>query len=191
LCQKNGYENAMVYSTSTEKYNEMKQTVSTNYHWKPTETFVDKQGGEHYIFNWSNYNIEFVKSDEMQVLLYNRNDIQVHKIEKQKQEHIADSIALVESARSFRLKQIQDSLAAIKAKKENDSIKRVNAIAAVIEKRNLQSKMYDLHEFDIYNKVYSNIIEGISDYLRTFPSRTRINEVYKIKVTVDTNNKIQ
>ncbi|MEI6854429.1 MAG: hypothetical protein WCL06_16400 [Bacteroidota bacterium] len=189
LCQKSGCENAIIFVTTTEKYNEIKKEVSADYHWKPVESFYDKQGGEHYIFNWSKYNIEFVQSDEIQVLLYNTKEIQTFKLEKQKKDKVADSIALVKAAIAFRFKQIQDSILAVKAKREMDSIRKENEIAAAIEKKNVQGKTYNLREFDIYKKIYSNIISSISDYLKTIPYGSRINTVYKIKLSLDTSNK--
>ncbi len=188
LCQKPGYKNAVIYNTTSEKFKIFKSTISNDSHWKFVESSLDKNGFDHIYYSCLNFYIEFVALENNQILLYNSQEIKQQIVEKERSEFVADSIAKLAEEKRIRDKYILDSIIAIKAKRESDSIREVLRIEAAIEKRNVQGKTYNLRDFDIYNKIYSGIITATADYLKTIPYGKRINAVYKINILVDTNN---
>ena len=199
LCQKTGFENVVIYSTNSEQFYEIKKNVTNDSHWKFVNSFLDKNGIMHYNYGWTKYYFEFIESpNEMQILFYNNQEINKLKVEKLRLEQISDSIAKIAEEKRFKekhiqdsisaiVKHIQDSIYAIKAKRESDSISEVKKIAAAIEKKEIQAKTYNIRDFDIYSRLYANMLTGISNFVETLPKGKKINSIFKFKISMDIN----
>lgn len=188
LCEKEGFENAVIFTTSLENYNEIKKNVINDGHWKLTGSYQDEYGTERTIYTWTKYNFEFVAFNDYQVILYNSQEILPQKLKRQK---IADSltaVAKVAEEKMLKEKAKQDSIAAVE-KAIQDSI------AAAIEeanKKEIQSKTYDLINFgSIYNKIKECAVNEISEYLKSVASGQRIETICRFSVRVSIEKKIK
>lgn len=180
LCQKTGRENAVIYTTNLVKFNEIKNSVDKDKkHWKLSGTYKDDKNTDHINYTWTNYNIEFVISNEYQILVYNCLEILQQKIEIKR---IEDSLAFIQNKikeELLREKKIRDSLMLAKIEKEKAE-----------NKKRIQGQLYNARDFGIFKEISADIDTAFFDYLKTLPWGERIDTYYNFKLEIDTNQTI-